>query len=99
MVEPWCALAIVLKFPVAGFHISVARIAPAASLLALFVPPVTSTLPFGRSVAFIWRRAFAMLPTLLQAGVAWLRSMISAVSVMRNCRPETSVRFYSHTAK
>ena len=47
-------LAIVVQTPVAGSHISAAWTAPAALLKPPpLVPPVTSTWPVGRTVAFI----------------------------------------------
>ena len=43
------------------------------------VPPVTSTLPSGNSVALSMRRAYCMVPAARQLGMAWLRSMTSAL--------------------
>src|SRR6476660_7003420 len=69
---------------VLGFHSSATLTAPAWSLNpGPLVPPVTSTLPSARMVAFIWRRAKAMLGTVRQAGAPWfgLRSITSADDV------------------
>jgi len=45
------------------------------------LPPVTSTSPVGRIVAFICRRAYAIAPVYRHAGLASFRSMTSAVFV------------------
>src|SRR5918994_1427706 len=72
----------VVHSPVFGFHSSAWRIAPAWLLNpGALVPPVTSTLPSAKMVAFICRRGNAMLPVLRQAGAAWVRSMTSADAV------------------
>jgi len=79
MVQPFaCALAIVVQRSVAGStfpreHRVVSLLNPGP-----LVPPVTSTLPSGSSVALIWPRANAMDPTGRQAGVAAFRSITSA---------------------
>src|SRR5688572_21756431 len=76
------ALAMVDHSSVTGFHISAAYTGVVALLNpAPLVPPVTSTLPFGRIVAFWCRRAIAMDATDRHDGEAALRSMTSAVLV------------------
>src|SRR2546421_11587998 len=75
-------LASVVHVPVAGLHSSAAWTAPAALLNPeALVPPVTSTSPVGKIVAFICRRADAIEPVYLHVGFASLRSMTSAVFV------------------
>src|SRR2546427_12564584 len=72
-------LASVVHVPVVGLQSSAAWTAPAAlSNPAALVPPVTSTSPVGRIVAFICRRAYAIAPVYLHAGFASFRSMTSA---------------------
>ena len=59
----------VVQTPVAGFHISAARIAWVTSLnAAALLPPVTSTSPVGSTVALRFRRANAIEPVHCQVG-------------------------------
>src|SRR2546421_7367641 len=75
-------LASVVHVPVAGLHSSAAWTAPAALLNPeALVPPVTSTSPVGKIVAFMCRRAYAIEPVYLHVGFALFRSMTSAVFV------------------
>ena len=46
-----------------------------------WVPPVTSTVPSGRSVALCWRRRNFMGAATAQAGFAAFKSMISTMLV------------------
>src|SRR2546430_9618374 len=72
-------LAIVVQVPVAGLQSSAAWTAPAASLKpGALVPPVTSTSPVGRIVAFMCRRAYALPPVERPAGLPRFRSVTSA---------------------
>src|SRR5918997_1082954 len=79
-------LAIVVQAPVAGSHISAGRTEPEASLkpvsmpLPTEVPPVTSTLPSARTVAFMCRRGYCIEPVHCHP-FAVFRSMVSAVLV------------------
>ena len=62
-------LASVVHCSVVGFQSSAAWTAPAGLLNpGELVPPVTSTVPSGNSVALIWRRANAIDPTARQVG-------------------------------
>src|SRR5437763_8864881 len=62
-------LASVVHVPVAGLHSSAAWTAPAALLNPeALVPPVTSTSPVGKIVAFICKRAYDVEPALLHVG-------------------------------
>src|SRR5213078_4024808 len=75
-------LARVAQVPVLGLQSSAAWTAPAKLLKpGALVPPVTSTSPVGRIVAFMCRRAYAIEPVYLHAGLASFRSMTSAVFV------------------
>src|SRR3954453_21688254 len=91
-------LAIVVQLPVAGSHISAARMAPAASLPGLLEPPVTSPLPSGNNVAFTSRRAYVIGLVYCQAGEGALRSMISAVFVGVPPPPTTRILPSSYMA-
>src|SRR2546423_8612046 len=72
-------LASVVQVPVAGLHSSAACTAPAGLLNPEApVPPVTSTSPVGKIVAFMCRRAYAIEPAYLHVGFASFRSMTSA---------------------
>src|SRR5262245_3106339 len=84
------ALAIVVQVSVVGSHISAAK----TGVLGLLnpgplVPPVTSTFPSGRRVAFCCRRANAIEPTDRHAGVDAFRSITSAVLVGGSEPPAT----------
>ena len=80
-----------VQLSVAGSHISAANTGVAVLLNpGPLVPPVTSTLPSGSSVALRWRRANAMDPTSRQAGVAAFRSITSAALVGGSTPPITS---------
>src|SRR6266545_7196320 len=71
-----------VQCPVLGLHTSAAWTAPDKLLKPpALVPPVTSTWPSGRIVAFKCRRAKCMLSVLLQCAPGTLRSIVSAVSV------------------
>src|SRR6266516_1551696 len=71
-----------VQCPVFGFHASAAWTAPDKVLKPpALVPPVTSTWPSGRIVAFRCRRGKCMLSVLLQCGPVTLRSIVSAVAV------------------
>src|SRR5207249_5619692 len=75
-------LASVVHVPVVALHSSAACTAPTASLKpGALVPPVTNTSPVGKIVAFMCRRAYAIEPVYLHAGLASFRSMTSAVFV------------------
>src|SRR2546429_3078389 len=75
-------LASVVQVPVVGFQSSATWTAPAKLLKpGALVPPVTNTSPVGKIVAFMCRRAYAIEPVYLHAGLASFRSMTSAVFV------------------
>src|SRR5215207_6206228 len=75
-------LASSVQRPVVGLHTSAACTAPDRSLNPPeLVPPVTSTCPSGRIVAFRCRRAWCIASVLVHRGPETLRSMISAVAV------------------
>src|SRR2546430_5430947 len=85
-------LASVVHVPVAGLHSSAAWTAPAALLNPeALVPPVTSTSPVGKIVAFICRRAYAIAPVYRHAGLSSFRSMTSAVFVGGVSFPATAI--------
>src|SRR5689334_14403384 len=74
----------VVHWFVFGSHSS-AALAASAGLMSTnpppVVPPVTSTVPSGRMVEFVWRRANCIEPALVHWGDGWLRSIFSAVAV------------------
>ena len=81
----------VVQASVAGSHISASN----TGVVVLFnpgplVPPVTSTLPSGRIVAFGCRRAMAIGGTDRQLGIAWFRSITSAALVGGSPPPSCS---------
>src|SRR6185436_3897672 len=69
---------------VTGSHSSAFRTAPVeSSNPAALLPPVTRTLPSGRSVAVCCRRAKDIEGTMRQAGLGRERSMTSALALGR----------------
>ena len=74
-------LALFMDSGCAGCHSSAVYTAPLAVLNpAALLPPVTSTVPSGSTVALSWRRALAMVPAGCQAGVGRFKSIFSAVA-------------------
>src|SRR6266508_3542522 len=71
-----------VQCPVWGLHTSAAWTAPDRVLKPpALVPPVTSTWPSGRIVAFRCRRAKCIGSVLLQLGPVRFRLIVSAVAV------------------
>src|SRR5438093_650768 len=77
-------LASVVHWPVWGLHSSAACTPVLRSLKAVpATPPVASTSPVGSTVRLWCRRAKAIEPVQLQTGLGELRSITSAVLVVR----------------
>src|SRR5262245_55363302 len=77
------SLASVDHTPVAGSHNSATFTANASLVPAnafSVVPPLAITLPSARRVALNWRRTLLIEPVADQVGLAWFRSMVSAVA-------------------
>ena len=71
---------VLLNVFVFGSYRSAFRLAVTASS-SFNDPPVATTFPLGRIVAFIWMRGWDIGGPVVQAGVAAERSMISVVAV------------------